>query len=130
MFRIRIGIRIGDEVTEDSAEHLEAKQCGIDGNEKPYYKQVDEETFEKAKHKIKQFIEEGLDNDIITKQEYEAMCPEGKQPSKFYCNFKVHKPHEHGTAPPERPIFSGSGSIMENLGGYVAHHILELSTKH
>ena len=29
-------------------KHLEAKQCGIDGNEKPYYKQVDEETFEEA----------------------------------------------------------------------------------
>ena len=59
------------------------------------------------------------------------MCPEGKQPSKFYCNFKVHKPHEHGTAPPpERPILSGSGSIMENLGGYVAYNIQELSTKH
>ena len=56
---------------------------------------VDEDIFIEAKHKIKQFVEEGLDNEIITKQEYEARCPESKQLSKFYCNFKVHKPHEH-----------------------------------
>ena len=76
-------------------KHVEAKQCDIDGNEKAYYKPVDEDTFIEAKHKIRQFIEEGLDNEIITKQEYEARCPESKQLSKFYCNFKVHKPHEH-----------------------------------
>ena len=35
-----------------------------------------------------------------------------------------------GSAPPERPILSGSGSIMENPGHYVSHHIKDLSTKH
>ena len=47
------------------------------------------------------------------------MDPEDKNPSKFYCNFKVHKNHKHKETPPPRPIISGSGSITENIGLYV-----------
>ena len=53
-----------------------------------------------------------------------------KEPSSFYCNFKVHKKHEHDQTLPERPIISGSGSLAEGIGMYVNHHIKERGTKH
>ena len=58
------------------------------------------------------------------------MNPKDKNPSKFYCNFKIHKPHEFMTTPPPRPIISGSGSITENIGIFVEKHINEISTHH
>ena len=39
-----------------------------------------------------------------------------KDPAKFYMNFKVHKEHAVNTAPPPRPIISGSGAMSENIG--------------
>ena len=44
----RIMILNFQDYIEACDKHVEAKQCDIDGNEKPYYKQVDEETFEEA----------------------------------------------------------------------------------
>ena len=58
------------------------------------------------------------------------MVADDKDPGRFYCTFKVHKPHEHGKAPPERPIISGSGSITEGIATYVNHHIKEIGKKH
>jgi hypothetical protein len=126
------GIMILDfnEYIKACTEHLEGTTLDKKGNLKHYYKKVDHAEFEIAKTKIQLLIEEGYNNNIITKDEYEAMCPEGKHPSKFYCNFKIHKPHEHGTAPPVRPIISGSGSIAENLSKYVDHHIKEGANNH
>ena len=40
----------------------------------------------------------------------------------------MHKEYEH--IPPERPIVSGSGSITENIGKFVAHHLKDVSNKH
>ena len=56
------------------------------------------------------------------------MKPEDKVPSRFYCNFKVHKTYEN--SPPIRPIISGSGSITENTGKFVAHHLSKVATNH
>ena len=58
------------------------------------------------------------------------MDPDDKKPSKFYCNFKVNQEHTPNETPPPRPIISASGSITENIGLYVEHHIKELATKH
>merc|ERR1712012_723292 len=58
------------------------------------------------------------------------MDPSEKGPARFYALFKVHKKHEPGTVPPERPIISGSGSITENISHFVQHHIQSLSTQH
>ena len=69
--------------------------------------------FNAAKTKLKHVLEEGLDNKVITKSEFEAMHPDGKNPAMFYCTFKVHKTHEPMKAPPERPIVSACGSIIE-----------------
>ena len=73
-------------------------------------------------------MKEGLENKTITKEEFKAMDPTDKNPSKFYCNMKIHKTHDQ--IPPVRPIISGAGSITENIGVYVEHHINEISTTH
>ena len=82
----------------------------------------------KAKKTIQLLIEEGLDHEYLNRNEFQAMIPEGKNPSRFYRNFKVHKNYEH--IPPVRPIVSGSGSITENVGKFVAHHLKEVAEKH
>ena len=58
------------------------------------------------------------------------MDPSDKNLSKFYCNFKIHKPHDPLGTPPVRPIISGSGSITENISIYVEHYIKEISMQH
>ena len=103
--------------------HLEATQ-----DTKPYYSKVNDDAFDKAKHDINMLLEEGIDHEFLTPNEFKAMKPDEKSPSRFYCNFKVHKTYE--IVPPVRPIVSGSGSITENTGKFVAHHLSEVSTKH
>ena len=58
------------------------------------------------------------------------MDPERKNPAKFYCTFKVHKDHEEMKAPPERPIVSACGSVMEQASQFVQHHIKQHGTQH
>ena len=84
---------------------------------------VDQHAFQGAKKKLKKLLEEGLDHKYLTKDEFEAMDPEGKNPAKCYCTFKVHKNHQPMEAPPERPIVSACGSIMEMSSQFVNHHI-------
>ena len=119
-----------EEYLKACGEHLEDKQTFEDGTTKKYYKKVSETDLEHAKNKLQIIIDEGYDNEILSKEEYQAMCPEGKKPGKFYCNFKVHKEHEHGKAPPVRPICSGCGSVLENPSAFVQHHIKHVANKH
>ena len=58
------------------------------------------------------------------------MLADDKDAAKFYCTFKVHKDHEPMTAPPPRPIVSGSGSATENIAAFVDHHIKDISRQH
>ena len=111
-------------------EHLEGKQTYEDGTTKQYYKKEDEAKYYEAESKLKEVLEEGLDNGIISKEEFSAMWPEDKHPGTFYCNFKVHKEHEHGKTPPVRPICSGCGSMFENTSAFVQHHIRHIANKH
>ena len=111
-------------------KHLEDKQSYENGETKNYYKKVDEATFEQAKVKLTKILDEGFDNEILTRFELDAMCPDGKNPGKFYSNFKVHKTHEHGEAPPVRPIVSCSGALQENPSAFVQYHLKEVSNKH
>ena len=108
-------------------EHLSSTQLQPDGSEFPYYMKVDEEIIEETKKKIKDVLEDGLKNKIITKEEMEAMDPSEKKPAKFYQIFEVHKEHEIDR---ERPIISGSGSYTENISLYVEHHLKEHANKH
>ena len=119
-----------DEYIRSCNEHLASKQKQEDGSFKDYYCKVGEDMMEVAKHKIIQLIEEGFDNEIISKDEYSAMDPTNMGPAKFYELFKVHKSHTPGVAPPERPIISASGSITENIALFVENQIKDLANKH
>ena len=110
--------------------HLNARLTMKDGSTKEYYTKMGKGSLEEASTKLKLVLEEALDNKIISNDEYQAMNPDGKTPGKFYCTFKVHKPHEPLRAPPERPIISACGSIMENASQFIKHHINKHGTKH
>ena len=86
--------------------------------------------FEQAKHKLNQLLEEGYNNTYNTKEEFNSMNTDEKQPGTFYYTFKVHKPHTVNEAHPERPIISGSGSITENPSLFVEHFIKDLAKRH
>ena len=111
-------------------EHLNLLQENPNDEMKPFYHKIDSSQLDEAKIKIKHVLEEALDNKVITNTEYEAMNPENKNPGKFYCTFKVHKDHEEGRAPPPRPIISGCGSIIENIGVFVEYFVKNEATKH
>ena len=119
-----------DQYMTSCYKHLSSKQSQPDGSEKPYYSRVQPEVLDLVKSQISNLLEEGFDNEYISKDEYEAMDPSEKGPGKFYELFKNHKEHNPGETPPERPIISGSGSVTENLGLFVEHSIKDLANKH
>ena len=51
----------------------------------PYYSPVNELEIETTKEKIRSLLKQGLDNDIISKSEFEEMSPDDKGPGSFYC---------------------------------------------
>ena len=110
--------------------HLTEEQKQSDGTFKSYYKLVNETEIEKSKIAISKVLDEAYLNKIISKEEKDAMDPTKKEPARFYCNFKVHKPHKEGTPPPPRPIVSGNNSLTENISLFVDRHIKKLSTQH
>ena len=75
-------------------------------------------------------IEEAYDNNIITKDKYEAIHFEDKGPGKFYCNFKVHKDHTEDQTPPVRPVVSCCGSLMENASLFLEHFLKNFAKIH
>ena len=91
---------------------------------------MDELEVARAKKKINNDLDKGLEDKIITKKEYDAMIANDKNPGKFYANFKVHKPHKHKETPPVRPINSGSGSMTEGIATFVEYHIKESAVTH
>ena len=111
-------------------EHPNAEKDMGDGEVKKYYLMVDNFELEKIKSKIRNIVQEGLENDILSKEEHDAMIADDREAAKFYCTFKVHKKHEPMTAPPPRPIVSGSGSTTENIAAFVDFHTKEISNKH
>ena len=111
-------------------EHLVSRLENKEGLPQNYYKEVQGGFIEEAKLEIKDVLVEAQALDLITDAEFKAMDPEDCDPARFYCNFKVHKPHEPGQVPPVRPIISGSGSTTEMIGQFVDHHLKKMSTKH
>ena len=110
--------------------HLQSKQTQIDGSLLRYYRRADPVEIELAQEKIVEILQEGRNNDWITNDEFEAMDTSSKDPGKFYAMFKVHKKHQEGKAPPERPIISCCNSITENIGHYCASKLRCISNKH
>ena len=110
--------------------HLNSILQHPDGTLKPYYIKVNKASIDKSKLKLTNLLQEGLDNEIITKEHFTAMDPKAKLAAMFYMTFKIHKEHAHGKTPPERPICSGSGTMLENACKFVEHYIKEIGTSH
>ena len=111
-------------------DHLLEVQTNGNGEEIKYYEQVGDFEMDRSKRIIKQFLQEGFNSKIKTKEEFNAMDPSNMNVAKFYATFKLYKPHLEKSAPPIRPIVSGSGSITENLGVYVDHQIKDIAKRH
>ena len=79
---------------------------------------------------MSKLLQEGLENEYITQEEYQAMIGSDMNQGRFYSIFKVHKEHKEGELPPVRPIVSGCGSMFESAGFLVEHHIKQHATKH
>ena len=80
-------------------EHLASEKILKDGDTKQYYLRVDDIELERRKSKIRSVVQEGLDNQILSKEEYDAMLADDKDAAKFYYTLKVQKSHEPMTAP-------------------------------
>ena len=104
-------------------EHLLSQHELENGDKINFYSKVEADDVDKAKYNIIKILQEAFDNDIISKEEYEAMDQSAYNVGIFYMNFRVHKPHD--TIPPERPIVSGCCSIISNIEKYVDFHINE-----
>ena len=87
-------------------EHLMSEKVLDDGATKKYFSKVEELDLERTKTKIRKVVQEVIDDEILSKEEFNAMLADDKDAAKFYCTFKVHKRHEPMTAPPTRPIVS------------------------
>ena len=112
-------------------KHLNSVQKQADGTYKRYYQPLyDLSILQDVKENISEILKEGLEKGYITQQERDAMEPGEKQWGRFYEIFKLHKPHEAPNTPPERPIISCSGSVTENIGRFVKHHLKNVANKH
>ena len=65
---------------------------------------------------------------LVSKEESEAMNPDGTGVGKFSLSFKVHKAHTKN--PPERAIVSQCGSMTSTIGKFVDYHIKDVSTQY
>ena len=92
---------------------------------------MDNDDLETAKKEILAVLNEALKANVITEDEYKHMNPmNDKKAARTYMLFKVHKAHQEGSAPPERPVISGSGSITENPSKFCQHYMKQVSKDH
>ena len=85
-----------DDYLNSCYEHLNSVQKQENGTFEKYHEEIDDKLLDDAKDTIAKLIEEGYDNNYISKQEYEALDPFDKGTARFYQIYKVHKSHPHG----------------------------------
>ena len=68
--------------------------------------------------KFKQLFKDLLDNDQISKDEYDKTCPKGSRPGILYGNPKIHKPAVDDL-PKFRPILSAIDTPGYNLATFL-----------
>ena len=66
--------------------HLDSEQKDENGLPHKYYLEVTKNVLEEANEKIIHLLEEGIDNDIISQNEFEAMNPTNKKVGKFMAH--------------------------------------------
>ena len=68
--------------------------------------------------KFKQLFEDLLDNDKISKDEYDKICPKGSTPGILHGNPKIHKPVANNL-PKFRPILSATNAPGYNIATFL-----------
>ena len=68
---------------EDYMKACYSHLCPKHQKNNPYYSQVESWEVEKTRHKIRHILKEGLDQDIITKEEHDAMLADKKTSRKI-----------------------------------------------
>ena len=68
-------------------EHLLEKQTNTQGEKNNYYMMVEDYEIDKSKVISKNILNEALESEIITKEEFTALVPSNKNLAKFYMNF-------------------------------------------
>ena len=68
--------------------------------------------------KFKQLFKDLLDNDKISKDEYDKICPKGSRPGILYGNPKIHKPVVNNL-PKFRPILSAINTPGCNIAKFL-----------
>ena len=68
--------------------------------------------------KFKQLFKDFLDNDKISKDEYDKICPKGARPGILYGNPKIHKPVVDNL-PKFRPILFAINTPGYNLAEFL-----------
>ena len=119
-----------DDYLASCYNHLGSTQTQEDGSQKNFYSEVTGIDLGSAKDEILDVLKTALKDGLITKEEFNHMDPSNKGPGKFYELFKVHKKHQAGRPPPERPIISTCGSYTENIGKYVQNTLKRYSNIH
>ena len=67
-----------EEYLRSCNKHLQSQQNQPDGSTKPYYQKVETEVFEEVTERITNIVQEGYDNEILSKNENESMLPDNK----------------------------------------------------
>ena len=119
-----------DDYLASCYNHLNSTQKQEDGSLKNFYSEATNEDLASARKQILDVLKLALNDGLISKAEFDHMDPTDKPPGKFYELFKVHKAHEAGKPPPERPIVSTCGSFTENIGKFVQNTLKKYSNIH
>ena len=80
--------------------------------------------------KIKKFLDESAENDIISKKDAKNLLPQEPAAGRLYGLVKNHKKIEEGEKiPPLRPVVSGSGSNTELISWLVDQEAKQMVPK-
>ena len=73
-----------DDYMQSCYDHLNSAQKKPDDTLEKYYEEIDDNFLEEAKDTIAKLIQEGYDNEYLSKEEFEALYQNQKGCERFY----------------------------------------------
>ena len=109
------GICLLDRKDYEAESYRQLNESLVDemGEETSYYRKVDEKVVKEQYDTIKKVLDEGVENDFISKEFAKQLLPPKPKSGAFYLLPKVHKQYER--IPKGRPIIPGCGSNTERI---------------
>ena len=109
-------------VITDKDKYIEGVKCAISDSNKFVQLNITPDKYLNyiinVEKKFKQLFKDLLDNDKISKDEYDKICPKGSRPGILYGNPKIHKPVVDNL-PKFRPILSAINTPGYNLAKFL-----------